>query len=95
MGKDTIFGGKGADYIDASGLIGAELFGGQGNDLFALGPAENAMIHGGSGTDAVDVVPDQAFRLDARVDDEIGFFFFFLLLKQQQFELAMPSSWLV
>ena len=70
QGRDTIYGGDGADYIDASGLIGAELYGEAGNDIFALGPSENAMIDGGDGSDVLELKPDQAFRLDAFFDQE-------------------------
>ena len=70
QGRDTIYGGDGADYIDASGLIRAELYGEAGNDIFALGPSENAMIDGGDGSDALELKPDQAFRLDAFFDEE-------------------------
>lgn len=69
-GHDTIMGGGGADYIDASGLIGADLRGGAGNDVFALGPAEDATVDGGAGSDALELVPDQAFRLDVHYDEE-------------------------
>lgn len=70
LGHDTISGGGGDDYIDASGLIGADLSGGTGNDIFALGASEDAMIDGGAGSDAIELLPDQAFRLDVFFDQE-------------------------
>lgn len=70
LGHDVIEGGGGADYIDASGLTQAELYGGDGNDVIALGAAENATIDGGAGADVLDVIPDQAFRLDVHFDYE-------------------------
>lgn len=70
QGQDTIFGGGGSDYIDASGLIGASLFGGAGNDIFALGPAESAFIDGGEGSDVLELKTDQSFRLDVFLDSE-------------------------
>lgn len=69
LGDDTIIGGAGADYIDASGLTRADLQGGDGNDVIALGPANDATIDGGDGIDALEVKPDQAFRLDAYFED--------------------------
>lgn len=69
-GRDVIDGGAGNDYIDASGLIGADLKGGAGNDVFALGAAEDAKLDGGDGVDTLDVIPDQAFRLDTFFDFE-------------------------